>query len=293
MSGAGYRGQPVSLTGAICIARWEHGSEVISERVGGRLSATRLAGHRWAFLPILVYASIELSVDSATFVKRGRRAGDHGHSQRMEPMRGPGCIGSHRRLEEGLAERDLIDRAKRGDGRAYESLVRQYQDLAFRTACLITDDAQDAEDATQSAFLKAYVHLSRFRSDAPFRPWILQIVANEAKNARRAHQRHLLRAGADLAATDVPAGDPAMETCVIARERSAWLVAHIEALSEADRVVIYCRYALDLTEAETASVLDCARGTVKSRLHRAVGRLRERLEHDDQDVEDHLAGESP
>lgn len=196
------------------------------------------------------------------------------------------CGPDNAAAEEGVAERELVEQAKRGDGRAYESLVRQYQDLAFRTACLITGNAQDAEDATQSAFLKAYVHLSRFRPAAPFRPWILQIVANEARNTRRAHQRHVLRINSDAMAADVPAADPAMDIDVVAQERSAWLVAHIDALSEDDRRVIYCRYALDLSEAEIAVVLGCARGTVKSRLHRAIGRLRDRIEHDSTTIDD-------
>lgn len=176
-----------------------------------------------------------------------------------------------------MPERDLIEQAKRGDGRAYESLVRRYQDLAFRTAFLITGDEGDAEDATQSAFLKAYFSLSRFRPEEPFRPWVLQIVANEARNARRTRQRHRIRTDGGATADDMPAPDPATDLHVIARERSAWLVAHINALSPEDRQVIYCRYALELSEAEMASVMDCARGTVKSRLHRAVGRLRDRV----------------
>lgn len=190
-----------------------------------------------------------------------------------------------------MSERDLVVVAKRGDGRAYEALVRRYQDLAFRTAYLITADAQDAEDATQTAFLKAYLHLSRFRADAPFRPWMLRIVANEARNARRARQRHRGQEDLDADGEALPAPDPSVELQMVARERSAWLVAHIDTLSRIDRQVIYCRYALDLTEAEIADVLDCPRGTVKSRLHRALGRLRARLDGDETDAAGRFAGE--
>lgn len=185
----------------------------------------------------------------------------------------------------------MSERAKRGDGRAYESLVRQYQELAFRTAFLITNDADDAEDAAQSAFLKAYFHLSRFRPEAPFRPWMLQIVANEAKNARRCRQRHLLRRRDDVSADEMAAPQPEMDIRLIAQERSAWLVEHINTMSEADRQVIYCRYGLELSEAEMASVLGCAQGTVKSRLHRAIGRLRDRLGPELTDIGERLAEE--
>lgn len=190
-----------------------------------------------------------------------------------------------------MSERELIERAQRGDGRAYESLVRRYQELAFRTAFLITNDAGDAEDVAQSAFLKAYFHLSRFRPGAPFRPWMLQIVANEAKNARRARQRHLLRMSGHRNTEEIAAVQPELDNQLVATERSAWLVGHINAMSEADRQVIYCRYALELSETETASVLGCAQGTVKSRLHRAIGRLRDRLGADATDIGERLAEE--
>ena len=80
----------------------------------------------------------------------------------------------------------LIERACHGDIGAYEELVRQHQDLAYRTAYLITGGAAEAEDAAQEAFVKAYYALGRFRAGAPFRPWLLRIVVNEARNRRKA-----------------------------------------------------------------------------------------------------------
>ena len=62
--------------------------------------------------------------------------------------------------------------------------MRRYQEVAFRTAYLVTREAGEAEDAAQEAFVKAYYALARFRTDAPFRPWLLRIVANEARNRR-------------------------------------------------------------------------------------------------------------
>jgi RNA polymerase sigma factor (sigma-70 family) len=156
-------------------------------------------------------------------------------------------------------------------------LVRQYQDLAFRTAYVITGDAAEAEDAAQNAFVKAYFALPRFRSGAPFRPWLLQIVANEARNRRIAVWRHPtveLTAIADWPATD-EAESP--EVAALAGEDRRRLVETINHLREEDRAVIVCRYFLDMSEAEMASTLNCPRGTVKSRLSRALGRLRDLL----------------
>jgi len=178
------------------------------------------------------------------------------------------------------SEATLVERARRGDPVAYEALVRAHQDIAFRTACLFAGSAADAEEAAQEALVKAWRALPRFRPGAPFRPWLLAIVANEARNRRRAAGR---RAGLVLrAAHERPSGDaaPSPEAALLAGgERRALLVA-LQALDERDRAVIACRYLLDLSERETAEVLGCRRGTVKSRLSRALGRMRAQLDPD-------------
>lgn len=176
-----------------------------------------------------------------------------------------------------LEDVDLVERARDGDVRAYGELVERYRDLAFRTAYLITRSAADAEDAAEEAFVKAYYALGRFRTSSPFRPWILRIVANEARNRVRSARRrdHL----ALRLAEDRPSGDaaPSPEAAALERERDEALLAAMAHLSGPDRQVITFRYLLDLSEAETADALDIRRGTVKSRLSRALVRLRERV----------------
>lgn len=155
--------------------------------------------------------------------------------------------------------------------------MRGHQAVAFRTAFTITGDAAEAEDAAQEAFVKVYRTLDRFRPGAPFKPWLLTVVANEARNRRRAAGR---RVGLTLRAAEQgprTASPPLPETTVVAEERRAELLGAVEGLREEDREVISLRYFLELTEAEAASVMGCARGTVKSRLSRAVGRLREKM----------------
>src|SRR6266542_3089421 len=88
-----------------------------------------------------------------------------------------------------LEEAGLVERAKDGDVGAYEELVRAHQQIAMRTAWLVTRDSTEAEDAVQEAYVKAYRALSRFREGAAFRPWLLAIVTNEARNRRRAVAR--------------------------------------------------------------------------------------------------------
>jgi RNA polymerase sigma factor (sigma-70 family) len=170
---------------------------------------------------------------------------------------------------------EAIARARNGDVAAYEELVRRYQDVALRTAYLVCPET-DADDAVQEAFLKAYAALPRFRDGAPFRPWLLRIVANEARNRRRSAGR---RVGLALRAAEVagPAVEPSPESDYLATEQRAALVAAINRLRDEDREVIGARFLLELSEAETAEALGIPRGTVKSRLSRALVRLREAL----------------
>ena len=159
----------------------------------------------------------------------------------------------------------------------YDQLVREHQGIAFRTAYVITGSAADAEEVVQDAFVKAYRARGRFRSGAPFRPWLLAIVANEARNRRRATGR---RARLPLQlAEERPSGGaaPSPEVALLAREERAELLAAVDRLGEEQRAAIACRYFLGLSEAETAAVLGCRPGTVKSRLSRALARLEEEL----------------
>ena len=155
--------------------------------------------------------------------------------------------------------------------------MQRYQEVAFRTAYVITGAAAEAEDAAQDAFVKAYAAMPRFRPDAPFRPWLLRIVANEARNRRKAAGR---RANLALrAATQWPGDEaaPSPEAATLASEQRALLLDAVNGLREEERLVVAYRYFFDLSEAEMAEVLGCARGTVKSRLARALARLRDRL----------------
>ena len=176
-----------------------------------------------------------------------------------------------------LDEAERIERAKQGEVRAYEELVRRYQDLAFRSAYVITGEAAEAEDAAQSAFVKAYYALARFRAGAPFRPWMLRIVANEARNRRAASARRPTLALS--AAEDRPADDTARspQGAALASEQRRERLPALVALRDEDRTVIAYRYLFDLSEAEMAEALGCARGTVKSRLSRALERLRRQM----------------
>jgi RNA polymerase sigma factor (sigma-70 family) len=171
-----------------------------------------------------------------------------------------------------LADTELIERAQRGDLEAYGELVKRHQDHAVAAAYVILGDRQEAEDAAQEALTRAFLALKRFRPGGSFRAWLFRIVVNEAHDLFAQRQRRsdlLARVGHLDGATPTPSA----EAVALVQQRREALIEALFALPEVDRLVITCRYFLDLSEAEMAAVLGVARGTVKSRLARALARL--------------------
>jgi RNA polymerase sigma-70 factor (ECF subfamily) len=178
-----------------------------------------------------------------------------------------------------LDERELVLRAQRGDEHAFAELLRAHQEIAFRVAYLITGTPSEAEDAVQDGSLKAWRALGRFRSGEPWRPWLLAIVANEARNRRRSAGRRadlLLRAARDRTSGDAAPfpGTSSAESAALEADERRRLLSALETLPEEARNVLACRYLLELSEHETAAALGLRRGTVKSRTSRALERLR-------------------
>ncbi|MGX1505569.1 UNVERIFIED_CONTAM: RNA polymerase sigma factor (sigma-70 family) [Streptomyces graminofaciens] len=173
------------------------------------------------------------------------------------------------------AEGAAIARVRAGEPEAYAELVRAHTAAALRAAVAFGAGA-DAEDVVQSAFLKAYQALGRFREGAAFRPWLLRIVANETRNTVRSAVRLRAIAGREALLLGpeplIPeSADPAL--AAVARERRGVLLAALAELTEEQRQVVTYRYLLEMHEAETAEAIGCPRGTVKSRLNRALARL--------------------
>jgi RNA polymerase sigma-70 factor (ECF subfamily) len=161
--------------------------------------------------------------------------------------------------------------ARQGDEAAWERLMRRYEAPVFRLAYLILADAAEAEDVAQEAFIRAYLALDRFDVARPFRPWLLSIAANLARNRRRSIGRYLA-ALRRLAQADPRIGVSAARVEEHSEAQVVWQA--VQQLRPAVQEIIYLRYFLDLSEAETAQALNIAQGTVKSRLHRALQQLR-------------------
>lgn len=160
-----------------------------------------------------------------------------------------------------------------GDVDAYAELVVRHAPIAKRTALLL-GAGPDADDVVQEALVKAYRSLGGFRTDSPFRPWLLRIVANETRNNHRSAVRRAAREER-VAGSLGELLDPAAH--VADRELKEQVLHAVEQLPEKLRRVVTCRYLLELDERETATVLGLPRGTVKSRLSRGLERLRSEL----------------
>lgn len=174
-------------------------------------------------------------------------------------------------------EQDWIEAARRGDAGAWTQLVELHQQAIFRLAYLLLGDPDDAEDVAQETFLRAYHALAGFDPSRPLRPWLMRITTNLCHNWRRGVARyrtalqHILQREAAPGST-IQQAEQGLEAEIL------WKA--VQQLRLEDQRLIYLRFFLDCSETETAEVLGVAQGTVKSRQHRALARLRSVLEKD-------------
>ena len=182
-------------------------------------------------------------------------------------------------------EQNLIARARRGDVSAYEALVLLYEQTAFRTAYVITHDPAEAADAAQDAFVRAYRSLHTFEAGRPFRPWLLRIVTTQALNRLQSDQRRQRMTERYAQQALLRESLPLAEHAVAQRERSERLHHAVQRLKTEEQTLIYLRYFLELPEQEVAEVLKIPAGTVKSRTHRTLARLRDIIRREYPDLD--------
>jgi RNA polymerase sigma factor (sigma-70 family) len=176
-------------------------------------------------------------------------------------------------------EDGLVRRARIGDADAYGDLVRGHHRSALRVATVVLGTAEGADDVVQQAMEQAWRSIRRFQPGRAFRPWLLHIVANTARNDRRSRGRRAslaVRVGRAVA-RDVVASP---EDVVVSESERQRVVTALNRLRASDRLVIALRHFEQLSEREMSEVLGRPVGTVKSRLARAMARLRTELERD-------------
>ncbi len=184
----------------------------------------------------------------------------------------------------GLTDEQLLDRyCNTGDRTVFATLVRRYERELFNYLRRYLGDAEMAEDAFQSTFLQVHLKCESFDSKRRFRPWLYTIATNQAIDAQRRNKRHRMasldRGGiddhdqaqrlGDIVEGDAP--DPLAEA--VRSEQGEWVRAAVSELSDNLRPVIELVYFQGLSYGDAAEVLGIPVGTVKSRMHAAVGRL--------------------
>lgn len=176
-----------------------------------------------------------------------------------------------------------IEQCLNGDLAAFDKLTIKYQDRVYNVALRLSKDREEALDIAQETFLKAYRNLAAFQRSAGFYTWIYRIAVNTALSRRRYHSARpkpvRLRGESEGARVSAPAdereADPARQAD--RAETIQRVEACIEALEAGHRAVIVLRDIEGRNYDEIAEILDCPRGTVKSRLHRARKALRKEL----------------
>jgi RNA polymerase sigma-70 factor (ECF subfamily) len=171
-------------------------------------------------------------------------------------------------------ETELVLRAQHGDRSAFSELTRQHYPGVIRVVHRMCGDIQLAEDATQEAFIRAWINLASFQPQTSFQNWLYRIAVNAALDMLRRKPESSFDDEDALMVTDQA---PGPEATVINKERNALLQKAIQSLPDAARSVLVLREYGELSYQEISSVLDIPIGTVMSRLNYARNRLRELL----------------
>ncbi len=180
-------------------------------------------------------------------------------------------------------EETLLTQAKDGDRNAYGELVSRCYPAVIRVVYRLCGDTQIAEDATQEAFIRAWVKLPGYQSNAPFSHWIYRIAVNTALDTLREKPQESL--DDETSVGQLPGRSPDPEAAIIEREKSNDVQNAIKALPDAARTVLVLREFGGLSYDEIASTLDIPIGTVMSRLNYARTRLRELLRDERDETE--------
>ena len=176
-------------------------------------------------------------------------------------------------------ERLLVSRLKRGDGAAFEALVRSHQDRIYDFCVRMLADQEEAFDLTQEIILSVHQHLERFRADAKLSTWLFRIAKNHCLNrikylSRRGRGRSEEYAEAnELSITQSVGGPVRPDEVLSARHERERVHRAIAELDDDQRVLVVLRDVEGLTYEEIMDVTELAEGTVKSRLHRAREKL--------------------
>jgi RNA polymerase sigma-70 factor (ECF subfamily) len=171
---------------------------------------------------------------------------------------------------------DSIERFKRGDLSAFEEIVRKYQDRIYNLCRYMLQDTQDAQDAAQDVFMKAYAGLKVFKPDASLYTWLYRIAVNTCLDHKKKSRPAQLRDESFV--NDLASTEPSPEQRYQSKEIGQAIQVALQKLPEPLRAVIVLKEIEDLSYEEIAEVLHTSLGTVKSRISRAREELRRLLQ---------------
>ncbi len=183
-----------------------------------------------------------------------------------------------------MDEEKLLSKAARGDTAAFEALIEPHMTAVYNIAYRICRNADDAADAAQDAFLKAFGNISKFKGGAKFSTWLYRIATNSALDTVKRRGRHgAYSLDAEISGEDgdilreIPSDTPLPQEEAERSEVRREINAALGKLSADDRSIIALRDINGMSYREISEILGCSEGTVKSRLSRARQRLREIL----------------
>lgn len=182
------------------------------------------------------------------------------------------------------SEKALVTRAKKGDRKAFEILVKRHQNQVYNLICYLMGQAQEAEDLTQEVFIKVYRAIKGFRFKSSFNTWLYRITVNTVYDRLRKRPKYPLQSLDEPIRTEegeitrqIPAHSPSPLEIITAKELQEKISKALDSLSLKLRTIFILREIEDLSYKEIASILGCSEGTVKSRLYRARMELRKLL----------------
>jgi RNA polymerase sigma-70 factor (ECF subfamily) len=180
-----------------------------------------------------------------------------------------------------LNEKQLIQKAKMGDEKSFESLILGCQSKAYNIAIRYLKNEEDAMDALQESFIKIFRHLKSFKEDSRFDTWVYRIVVNTCndilrKNSTRKTTDSIFRSEDDKETViEIPDSSGSPEEVFDKKEKSEFIVACMDKLSQDQREIIILRDIQGFSYDEISEILKCSVGTVKSRINRSRLKLRE------------------
>lgn len=174
-------------------------------------------------------------------------------------------------------ERELVNRARKGDNEAFEDLVRMYQEPLYRYLCRLSGNSEDAMELTQNSFVKAYFSIGRFRGESSFKTYLYRIASNTWRNTMRDRGRRIT---VDIDKVPIASGDNPHNDLVRAQEHNRFW-SQVEELPARQKEALTLRVREGHPFEEVAKIMGCTTGSAKASYHHAVGKLKKAYEGED------------